>query len=256
MTVKDLLPVPDLEACRSLLCVQPHPDDNEVGAGATIAKLAAAGCAVSCLTVTDGRLGTPDPAMPPQEVVALRRGEVEAAARILGVSRCLFLDVPDGSFPDEAMLCRRIVAVIRELRPEIVLTCDPFLPYETHPDHRRVGMAVMEACLFSQFPHFVADPAGAHAPWAVSGVALHTTHAPNTFIDVTATWETKLQAIAAHASQFPAPVLAQYRAYFDFKGAEFAARGAGRRAARSDRAEAFKVLSPLHLHANVDTPDL
>ena len=58
MNLKDFFPLPDLESCQNLLCIQPHPDDNEVGAGATIARLTAKGCRITYLTVTDGRYGT------------------------------------------------------------------------------------------------------------------------------------------------------------------------------------------------------
>jgi LmbE family N-acetylglucosaminyl deacetylase len=57
MDLKQMLPMPKLEECKSLLCIQPHPDDNEVGAGGTIAKLVRQGCQVTYLTVTDGSKG-------------------------------------------------------------------------------------------------------------------------------------------------------------------------------------------------------
>jgi Uncharacterized proteins, LmbE homologs len=247
MTLRDMIKVPDLEACKRVLCVQPHPDDNEVGAGATIAKLAASGCEVAYLTATDGALGTRDPSIAPEKLATIRKAEIEKAAGILGVTRLMALGIRDASYPDEGSLCRRIVAVLREVRPEIVLVCDPFLIYECHPDHRRVGMATLEACIFAANPHFEAEPKGQAEPWQISAVALHTTGAPNVFVDVAATWETKFRAMAAHASQFPAPELAQLRPYFDFKAAEYGAR------AGCAAAEAFKVLPPMLMHMVVDS---
>ena len=75
MNIKDYLPIPDLEKCKSLLCVQPHPDDNEVGAGATIAKLARNGCKITYLTVTDGSKGTDNPEMRGARLAKIRRKE-------------------------------------------------------------------------------------------------------------------------------------------------------------------------------------
>jgi hypothetical protein len=100
MNVRDYLPIPDLLKCKSLLCIQPHPDDNEVGAGATIAKLARSGCKVTYLTVTDGSKGTDDPGMSTSELAKIRRRETEDAAGLLGVSSLRFLDFEDGSYPE------------------------------------------------------------------------------------------------------------------------------------------------------------
>lgn len=246
MNIKDLLPIPDLEGCSSLLCIQPHPDDNEVGAGATIAKLAARGCSITYLTVLDGAIGTLDPDAKPGELAAVRKNEVEKSAAFLGVTRTLFLDLPDGGYSDEKLLCQRIVEIIRQVKPEMVMAPDPFMPYECHPDHRRVGMAAAEACLFSMFPGFKTDCG--HAPaFAPNGIAFHTTIYPNTFVGVDETWEKKLQALEIHESQFPKPVLEQLGMYFAYKASGYAE---GKPFAL---AEAFKVLSGNHMHMNVDT---
>jgi LmbE family N-acetylglucosaminyl deacetylase len=131
----------------------------------------------------------------------------------------------------------------------MVLAPDPFLPYEAHPDHRRVGMAATEACLFSPFPGFKTEN-GNTAPWAVKGIAFHSTAYPNTFIGVDETWDMKMKALAMHESQFPKEMLERLGMYFYFKAAQYAA---GR---SCEKAEAFKVLSGDHLHMNVDTLNL
>lgn len=261
MLLRKLLPLPDLRSCKRLLCVQPHPDDNEVGAGAAIARLARSGCEVFFLTATDGSLGTLDPALSAEALAETRRAEIEKSAAILGVRRCLSLELPDGSFLDEELLCRRITAAIREIRPDFVATCDPFLPYEAHPDHRRVGMAALEACVFSPFPRFEApslNGGAADPPWTVPAVALYTTASPNFFLDVTETWAAKFEALAAHASQFPPEALAQLRPYFELKGFQHELR-AGRPLGAllgKRRAEAFKVLPTMCIHSFVDAAAL
>lgn len=242
MELKDFLPIPDLEACRALLCIQPHPDDNEIGAGATIAKLVSKGCRVTYLTVTNGNMGSVDPNVQPAEIKAMRRKEAEEAAAILGVTDCRFLDYADACYPDEKMLCRDIVSVIRKVRPDMIMTVDPFLPYEVHPDHIKVGMAAAQAFLFSPFPHLDPDT----EPFSVEGMAFHSTAYPNTYIDVDKTWELKLKAIMAHKSQFGPAIPQELKYYFEHKARSYGA------IAGFERAEAFKVLTGSHLHMNVD----
>lgn len=253
MELKDFLPIPDLEDCKSILCIQPHPDDNEIGAGATIAKLAAKGCHITYLTVTNGNMGSMDPVEKPLEITAKRRKEAMEAAALLGVSDCIFLEYDDGSFMDEKKLCKDITAVIRKVRSEMIITVDPFLPYEVHPDHLSVGMAAAQACLFSQFPHFDTKGCGGMTggeeaiSFDVRGIAFYSTAYPNTFINVDETWKMKIKAIDAHKSQFDPASLEALKFYFDYKARSYAV-GFG-----FERAEAFKVLTGSHLHMNVDT---
>lgn len=248
MELSDLLPIPELEKCKKLLCIQPHPDDNEIGAGGTIAKLVKLGCDVTYLTVTDGSMGTLDAEVKREDLAALRRKETTLAANILGVRTNLFLELVDGSYPNEQELARRIVGVIREVEPDMVMTVDPFLPYEAHPDHRKVGMATVEACLFSVFPNFLTFQDSESAkPWNVQGIAFYNTAYPNTLVKVDDSWDLKLDSIAAHQSQFSGADLEKYKMYFEFKSRQYA-EGRG-----FTHAEAFKVMAPMHLHVNVDT---
>lgn len=191
MDLNNILQIPEIEECKSILCIQPHPDDNEVGAGGTIAKLARLGCKVTYLTVTDGGIGTTNPEISREDVAAVRLKEVEEATSILGVSSLLYLNYKDASYMDEKELCQKIVTVIRDVQPEFVMTVDPFLPYEVHPDHRRVGMAAAEACIFSQFPYFYSslDNTPCKNPWTIKCAAFYTTAYPNTFINVDDTWD-------------------------------------------------------------------
>lgn len=243
MDLSQILPIPDLQACSSILFIQPHPDDNEVGAGATIAKLVKLGCDVGYVTVTDGSKGTDDPAFGADKLRELRYGEAKASAALLGVTRHYFLDLVDGALPSEDEVALRLVRVIREAKPQMICTVDPFLPYEGHPDHRKVGLAAVQAAMFSANPCY--GDSG-QAPWRVEGVALHTTAWPNTFINVDDTWDMKMAALAAHQSQFAPEYLGMLGQYFDFKARQYAQdRG-------FERAEAFKVLTPTHLHMFVD----
>jgi LmbE family N-acetylglucosaminyl deacetylase len=251
MELEDFMPIPDLEACGSLLCIQPHPDDNEVGAGATIARLAAKGCRITYMTITDGRMGTLDPDADLGALAAKRRREAVAAARILGVSDLIFLDYSDTGIPDESVLCRDMVRQIRRIRPEFVMTVDPFLPYEVHPDHIKTGMAALRACMFGPFPHiYSGDGPDRLQVWGVKGIALYCSAAPNTCIDADGTWDLKIRSLEAHESQFDPGYLESLKIYLEFKSRQYG-KGKGLK-----RAEAFKVLTPSHLHMNVDAARL
>ncbi len=241
--VKDLLPIPELLSMRRVLCVQAHPDDCEIGAGATVAGLVRAGAEVVYLTVTDGGAGTIDAAVAPAELAALRRREGEEAARLLGVTQMIWLDFPDGGCLELPAVRDKIIGAVRQVRPDALMVMDPWLPYEAHSDHRTTGLAAAEAALLSGFPHISPQRSGeGPAPHAPVAVAFYSTSRPNTFIDVTATWPLKMEALKKHESQFTPESLEMIVAYLAAKSREHAA-GKG-----FEMAEAFKVLSPTHLH--------
>ena len=87
-----LLTPPDIMNCTRVLCIQPHPDDNEIGMGGIIAKLAQRGCEIHYLTVTNGDMGSSDPSISPEETAAIRHQETLDAGRCLGASHFHFLD--------------------------------------------------------------------------------------------------------------------------------------------------------------------
>jgi len=241
--VKDLLPIPELMEMRRVLCVQAHPDDGEIGAGATVAKLTRAGADVIYLTITDGGVGTEDASITPAELARIRRGEGEEAAGLLGVNEMIWLDFPDGSCLELAPVRERIIKAIREVRPKAIMVMDPWLPYEAHSDHRITGLAAAEAAMLSAFPHVcpqhLAEGLETHP---IEAVAFYGTSRPNTFIDVTETWPLKMEALSKHKSQFPGGSLEMIGAYLTAKAYEHAT-GKG-----FEMAEAFKVLTPTHLH--------
>jgi len=80
-----------IEGSRSFLCIAPHPDDCEFGAGGTLFKLAKRGKKVFIAVVTDGSKGTADPSLTPERLAAIRRAEQENAAKVLGVEKVYFL---------------------------------------------------------------------------------------------------------------------------------------------------------------------
>ena len=117
----------------------------------------------------------------------------------------------------------RIASVIWEVKPELVLTVDPFLPYEVHPDHRKIGMAAAEACILNPFMNCNAGEAKSlEQPWKLEGIVFHTTAYPNTFINVDETWDLKIKALLTHESQFDPKSFELLNMYFDYKAQQYA----------------------------------
>lgn len=239
-----LLAPPDIMRARRAMCVQPHPDDNEIGMGGIIAALAAVGCEISYLTVTNGDLGNKDRAATAAQTAEKRRSEAAAAGRHLGATRFFFLPHGDSTLEDVYALSVEIAGVIRQVRPEAIFCPDPWLNYEGHLDHIVTGRATANAFHLSGVSHFPADDG--LDPWSAAAIGFYFTSRPNTVIDITPHFDRKFEAIALHDSQMTPETLAMYRFYFGMKGADLAA-GSG-----FQIGEGLKVLSPLHMHCFVD----
>ena len=234
----------DLFAYRRTLIVQPHPDDNELCVGGTVARLIREGCAVTYATITDGSRGSLDPAADPIAVSSTRRSEQDAALRTLGGGEHLWLGFQDGGPHDHDLLRRAIVDAIRTVQPDLVVTCDPWLTYEAHSDHRSCGFAVAEAVLLAGHIGF-GDPA--QPPFSPVAVAFYATERPNTVVDVSAFWDLKLAALACHRSQFEAGV----QVHVDRLSLHAETWGRHQGVAR---AEVLRVMPRSDLHLNLPLP--
>lgn len=237
------------DSIQRVLCIQPHPDDTDIAAGGTIAKLVKKGITVIYVTLTDGRLGTVDPQMWPEKLAALRRKEQEEAARILGVKELVWLNYRDTELLPTLEVRWELIRLIRKYKPDMIMTPDPWLTYEAHPDHRATGLLAAEAAYFSPLPHSL--PGGLEeglSPHGPRYVAFYWTRKPNTFIDVTDYIDVKLKAVMSHKTQMgDSPVFEQLlKAYMRVIG----------KLANYKYAEAFKVLTPQHLHSNEFTEDI
>jgi LmbE family N-acetylglucosaminyl deacetylase len=241
--------VPDLGAARRLLCVQPHYDDNDIGAGGAIAALADAGAEVFYLTVTDDLVGVLDASLSDAEATARLRAEQHAAGAEVGVKEQYWLGYPDAGDYDYYDVRRDVIRHIRMLRPDVVFTVDPWLAYESHGDHLRTGRAVAEACMLHRFPRLRTDPEvdRAYAPHDIQAVAFYFTLRPNLRFDITATRERKHRALDAYQAQFTPQGLEFLHRGLEAKEREFA------EGESFSHAEPLKVLRPGHLHCNMDT---
>lgn len=186
------------------LAVYAHPDDAEISCGGTLARWAAAGTEVHAVICTLGDKGSADPADDPAELAERRRTESAAAAEVLGLAGCHRLGHPDGEVANTPELRREIVALVRSLRPEVVVCPDPTAVifgdrYFNHRDHREVGWAALDAVApAAGNPHYFPDAGPAHA---VRAVLLSGTLEPNAYVDVTGSIDRKIDAVFCHRSQ-------------------------------------------------------
>jgi LmbE family N-acetylglucosaminyl deacetylase len=197
----------DAEVPERILVITAHPDDVDFGAAGSVAAWTAAGAQVTYCVVTDGDAGGFDAAVPRSEIPGIRRAEQTAAAGEVGVTDLVFLGYPDGRVEATLDLRRDLARVIRQVRPERVVSPSPERLWErvfaSHPDHLAVG----EAALCAVYPDArnpFAFPELAQAgfePHTVREVWMMASPRSDTFVDVTATFDKKVAALRAHVSQ-------------------------------------------------------
>jgi LmbE family N-acetylglucosaminyl deacetylase len=190
------------------LVVIAHPDDAEFGAAGTVARWVEAGTQVSYLVVTDGASGSADPQMTRERLVALRVEEQRAACAALGVGHVEFLGYRDGYLSPSIEARCKVAAAIRRIRPEVVMTLNPDVRwtswgYINHPDHRAVGDLVLHAINPAASTRLW-DPTLIEEglePWDVAELWMMGFGDGAERVDITATFDRKLAALRAHASQ-------------------------------------------------------
>lgn len=239
-----LMAPPSLEGITKLLCIQPHPDDNEIGMGGMIAELTARGCKVDYLTVTDGALG--DLGIVQGDLKAIRKEEAKAACAHLGASEFHFLDLADGSLKDVPALAGKIAEILRAGEYDAVACPDPWNSYEAHQDHIVTGLAAAQAAINCNLMHYPADTKT--APIDLKAVLFYFTQKPNSFLDVSAHFGRKMEAVAIHRSQITPQMLELYTGYFAWRGMNMS----------GDQRifEGVKALTPMHLHCIPETADI
>jgi len=196
-----------------VLVVTAHPDDVDFGTAGTVAAFTAAGVDVTYCVVTNGEAGGSDRAMARADMAALRQDEQRAAAAVVGVSDVRFLGHPDGMVQATTDLRRDISRVIRDVRPQRVVTQSPdrnwdFI-YASHPDHLAAGEAAVDAVYpdsRNPFAHPELLDVEGLEPWTVSELWLMGPGGkPGIAVDTTATVERKVAALLCHKSQIPDP---------------------------------------------------
>jgi LmbE family N-acetylglucosaminyl deacetylase len=194
------------------MVIAAHPDDAEFGPSGTAARWIDAGSVGWLVCCTSGDQGGEDPDADPLELAALREAEQRAACAVIGYAGVTFLHQPDGALANDLALREMLVREIRTFRPDAVLATDPeALFYRdggiNHTDHRAAGFAAVDA-VYPAARNPMAFPAlarGGLAAHPVRRMYLFWSTRPDVRVDITATLERKIQALAAHASQIHEP---------------------------------------------------
>jgi LmbE family N-acetylglucosaminyl deacetylase len=247
-TFETLLPVPDIFLAKRILCIQPHYDDNDIGAGAALASLAEKGAELVYLTVTDDLMGVVDASLPPARAAEALKRDQSAAAKIIGVKDQIWLGYPDAGEYSYFQVWRDLLKHIRIIKPDFIFAPDPWLTYEAHRDHYTTGLAAASAAaLFGLARIPSSDPAvdSNYEPHRLIGIAFYFTREPNYFYDADAVWEKKVEAVKCYETQFDPDGMEQLLFAIDMKARQFAERHG------CDHAEGLKVLHPSSLHCGI-----
>ncbi|MEJ7839012.1 MAG: PIG-L deacetylase family protein [Thermomicrobiales bacterium] len=191
------------EEYTTYMWVVAHPDDAEFSSAGTIAKFSKEGKKTIIIQVTSGQRGTADRTFTSETLQATREAEETEAAKRLGVSELVLLKEQDGLLTPDIDLREKITKQIRLFKPDVIVTHDPFRPYALHPDHRAVGLATHDAVYPTARDHlyFPDHLAAGIEPHKTAEIWYFGAEEPNRFIDITDSFEDKVQSLLAHASQ-------------------------------------------------------
>ncbi|HVC39541.1 MAG TPA: PIG-L family deacetylase [Candidatus Dormibacteraeota bacterium] len=195
------------------LVIVAHPDDCDFLAASVLSAWVRQGCQGAICLVTDGDAGSDDPSIPAGELSRIRLQEQGRAAAHLGVDQVRCLGYPDGILQNTLAVRRDLVQLIREIRPEAVITMDPSnrffgRGYLNHPDHRAAGEAALDAVFPSArdsraFPELLRDQG--LQPHKVRFVFLGASADPDIAVPLDPIdLENKMAALGEHRSQFDA----------------------------------------------------
>lgn len=199
------------EPVERILVVTAHPDDVDFGSAGSVALWTDAGIEVAYCICTSGEAGGFDRSMSRRAMVEIREAEQRAAAKVVGVTDVTFLGYPDGRLEATLDLRRDISRVVRRVRPQRVIGQSPERSfqsvYASHPDHLAAGSATMAAVYpdaRNPFAHPELLEEGLE-PWAVDEIHLVAMGNPDVAVDITDTFDRKMEALRCHASQHPDP---------------------------------------------------
>ena len=209
---------------KKILIILAHPDDPEYFCGATIAKWTREGHNVDYCLFTKGEKGINDNYTVTKNIISIREKEQKLAAEVLEVNSVQYLSYTDGMLVPNLEARKNIVRIIRALKPNIVVTCDPtnfYLNdnYLNHPDHRAAGQIVVDAVFPASqnelyFPELLSEQLNPHH---VEEVWLSLPKEANITLDVTETWPLKVKALEEHLSQIGDVI--KFRAHMASKAA-------------------------------------
>jgi len=191
-----------------IMAIAAHPDDIESWCAGTLVAAIDNGASVRLLLVTSGEHGSSNRQDEPQQVALRREQEARTAAKVLGIEEVQFLNCTDGEVENTRTLRGDLVRWIRRWRPNVLFTHDPehpIPPYLCHPDHRVVGRAALDATYPLARDHLAfaeqvrdegLEPHSVEQVWLFAS-----SNTDVSYVDITTSFERKLQARLAHASQ-------------------------------------------------------
>jgi len=195
---------------KSIVVVTPHPDDEHFSMAATLSMLAKNGNTIQIIVLTNDNKGSKDLEMTRERLARIRRAEEEAATRACGipVENLTWLGYEDGDleYADPRVLRGEIARLLKKFRPDIVFCPDPGATWvQWHKtDHRMGANITQDAFIAAQwhlyYPQHLLDEK--LAPYAVPLVYYYYSQAPNYEVDITDLFDKKVEAVAAHVSQF------------------------------------------------------
>lgn len=239
--LKKAIPLPKIESFNKFLFIGPHPDDIEIGAGATATKLAKMGKQIKYVIVTDGGVGAMDDKITEDELKKTRKQESINAANKIGVTDIEFLEFHDGNLYDIKDIEKAISKIIVEYKPDCVFTPDPNVPTEMHPDHLNVGRATTNAVMFTAYK-IAMERIGINDTHNISALSLYYTDKPNSYVKVKKYLKLRMEAVRCHKSQFDDNGFKMLNTYFNLRYTRFGFRKF------QQKSEGFKVLGPTHWH--------
>ena len=176
-----------------LLAIGAHPDDVELTCGGTLIKAARAGHTTAVIDLTGGETGT-------YGSRGKRAEEATRAACVMGVADRLNAGLPDAALFNTAESRRTVVALLRSLRPRVVIL--PF-PIGRHPDHRVASELCRDASYLAGLKNYPAEGEPHRPEKILYTLAYREDPVKPTFVvDITAEFDAKLEAIRCYASQF------------------------------------------------------
>lgn len=197
------------------LVITAHPDDVDFGAAGTVANLTDAGVEVTYCLATDGQAGGYDESISRPRMAAIRREEQTKAAAEVGVTDLVFLGHVDGEVVFDLELRHAMSRVIRQVRPQVVITQSPTINitsvYGSHADHVATGQAAWTAVYpdaRNPFAHPELLTSGLE-PWSVDEIWIMfgtgSVGEPVDVVDITSQIDRKIRALRCHESQHRDP---------------------------------------------------
>jgi LmbE family N-acetylglucosaminyl deacetylase len=200
-------PIADTEIKR-VLVISAHPDDSDFGASGTIAQWVKKGIEVAYVFCTNGDQGGEESGFTKEEMPAIRQREQRAAGAAIGVTDITFLNYIDGNLEATLGLRKDLVRQIRISQPDRMVCQSPERNWDrigaSHPDHLAAGEAAIQAVYpDARNPFAFTDLLEKEGlqPWRVKEIWVSAFANPDHFVDITDTFDLKIKALQAHASQ-------------------------------------------------------